>query len=103
MRLRRALAIQRAISFAGVTRASWVVEARRWADRIGTGLTISADRILGAVRTTVGEHQRLVEAQCFGCRVTPARECFGLNLVEPPVLIEHSGHGAATIPALDAD
>src|SRR5215468_3446736 len=99
MKLRRALAI----SFAGITPASWVVEARRWADSVGAGLTISADRILGAVRTAVGEHQRLVEAQCFGGRVTPARECFGLNLVEPPVVIEHSDHGAATIPALDAD
>src|SRR5215510_14590200 len=103
MKLRRALAIQGTISFAGITRASWDVEARGWADCVGTGLTISADRILGAVRTTIGERQRLMEAQCFGCRVTPARECFGLNLVKPPVVIEHSDQGAATIPALDAD
>ena len=103
VRLWRASPNKRAISFAGITRAAWVVEASRWADSVGTGLTISADRILGAVRTAVGERQRLVEAQCFGCRVTPTRECFGLNLVEPFVVIEYSDHGAGTIPALDAD
>jgi len=41
-----------------------------------------------------------VEAQCFGCRVTPARECFGLNLVEPlvrgrPRLVESGGERTA--------
>jgi hypothetical protein len=39
----------------------------------------------------------------FGCGVTPARECFGLDLIKPPVVIKHSDRGAATIPALDAD
>src|SRR5258705_3676912 len=86
---------QRAISFAGITRAAWVVEASRWADSVGTGLTIIADRILGAVRTAVGESQRLVEAPGFSCRVTPAGECFGLNLVEPTLAIEHSDHAPA--------
>jgi hypothetical protein len=51
----------------------------------------------------VGEHTRLLEAQRFGCPVTPTRQCFGLNLVEPPVVIEDADHGPAAVAALDAN
>ena len=82
------------LSFPGIG-AAWIIEACRWADSIRAGLAIGADGFLRPVRTAVGEHKRLLEAQRFGCPVTPARQCFGLNLIEPPVIIEDADHGPA--------
>jgi hypothetical protein len=66
-------------------------------------LPIGADGFLRAVRTAVGEHKRLLEAQRFGCAVTPAGQCLGLNLVEPPVIIEDADRGPAAVAVLDAN
>src|SRR5215467_9846606 len=93
---------RQSLSFPGIG-AAWIIEACRWADSIGAGLTIGADGFLRAVRTAVGEHKGLLEAQRFGCPVTPARKCFGLNLVEPLVIIEDADRGPAAVAVLDAN
>src|SRR6266436_4253692 len=84
--------------------AAWVVQARGIVGlgrRAPTGLFNRVDRILRAVRGGAVEHERLLEANKIG--VVSAGKHFGLDLVEPPTMIEHCDRRAAAVLRKDAE
>src|SRR5439155_12539869 len=83
----------------GSATAAWVVQACGvWGAPIfsanaATSLANGADRIFGTVRAAVGECQRLLKADGVEPSIgsIPARKRFALDLVEPPLVVEHRG------------
>src|ERR1700722_18133207 len=56
--------------------------------------------VRGPVRLAAGEHQRLLEADCLG--VAPGRRNVALDLIEPPLVIEHRRRRMAAVLSHDA-
>src|SRR5262249_28204864 len=90
---------------------AWVIEARgveRHASGVaatalgaGTSLAIGANLGIGAVRPAVGEGQRLLKGGEgeLAVGIVSTRQRFGLDQVEPPLVIEHCGHRVASVTA----
>jgi len=62
----------------------------------------STDLLRGTVRAAIGEYQRLLETQNIS-RASPTWKCFGFDLVQAVLVVEHSDRRAAAVAALNAE
>ena len=92
-----AISARSVLAFAAAVSARRSRWARGRADCVWTGLPKRADRILRTVRSAVSKYQRLLEAEYVRRVIGPGRKCFGLNLVEPSIVVEHGSFRVAAV------